>query len=108
MSLSGVILLVSGITVGLGALIWSLVWLVGKGQETLVPATQKKQATFRSLLWPRFMEASDAELTANLFAPTHDPQEFSLTLASDNLSINEEAPDYEDLGDVFFGGIEIE
>jgi hypothetical protein len=64
MSLSGVILLVSGITVGLGALIWSLVWLVGKGQETLVPATQKQQATFRSLLWPRFMEASDAELTS--------------------------------------------
>jgi len=77
----------------------------GKQLMDELPA-EDKAAYQREMI--RQAEASDAELTANLFAPTHDPQEFSLTLASDNLSINEEAPDYEDLGDVFFGGIEIE
>jgi hypothetical protein len=47
--------------------------------------------------------ASDAEMTASLFAPGYNPNEFHLGSATDQIDM-EEAPEYEDVGDIFFGG----
>lgn len=50
--------------------------------------------------------ASDAELTASLFAPSHDPSEFNLhNAAADDIGF-EDAPDAEEIGEVVFGGME--
>jgi len=47
--------------------------------------------------------AGDAEMTASLFAPAHDPAEFDLGSATDNIKLSDD-PDFGDIGDIFFGG----
>ena len=76
-------------------------------KQLMEPLSVEERTNFQRDMM-RQVEATDAEVTASLFAPTHDPQEYSLVAESNNLSLSEEAPEFEDVGNVFFGGIEIE
>ena len=55
----------------------------------------------------RQANSSDAEQTASLFAPTYNEGEFGLTADSLEKVSLDETPEYEDIGDVLFGGIEL-
>ena len=55
----------------------------------------------------RQANSSDAEQTASLFAPTYNAGEFGLTADSLEKVSLDETPEYEDIGDVLFGGIEL-
>lgn len=56
----------------------------------------------------RMADASDAELTASLFASCYDPSEFNLANSElDNFAFDEMA-NTETISDVFFGGMEID
>lgn len=56
----------------------------------------------------RMADASDAELTASLFASRYDPSEFNLANSElDNFAFDEMA-NTETISDVFFGGMEID
>lgn len=54
----------------------------------------------------RLSSASDAELTASLFS-TYDPSEFSLTNHTMSDVSVDDAPDFEQLSGVFFGGMSL-
>ena len=63
------------------------------------PAEYQKQAI-------KMANASDAEVTASLFAPAYDQGEYALVDPLADISIDE-AVDTEELGEILFGGMEL-
>ena len=54
----------------------------------------------------RLANASDSEQTASLFVNNYDANEFNLT-ANQDVSVNEDAPSSDKLGEILFGGFDV-